>query len=190
MGEINKEKAIEFLKQHKDFFHTEQTKDINFRINQLNKLKASIKKYEKEILKALYEDLRKSEFEAYSTEIGFVLDSINFMVKNLKKWSKPKKVETPVHQFPSKSYILYEPYGTVLIIGPFNYPFQLLVEPLIGAIAAGNCVVLKPSENTPNVSSLTKKIIEETFEENYVRVIEGEKETTSVLINSPFDYIF
>jgi len=95
-----------------------------------------------------------------------------------------------MHQFPSSGYIMYEPYGTVLIIGPFNYPFQLLLEPLVGAIAAGNCAVLKPSESTPTVSALVKKIIEEIFEEKYIRVIEGEKDTTSALINSAFDYIF
>ena len=99
-------------------------------------------------------------------------------------------MRTPIHQVPSKSYIVHEPYGTVLIIGPFNYPFQLLIEPLIGAIAAGNCAVLKPSESTPTVSALVKKMIEETFASNYIRVIEGERETTSALINSPFDYIF
>lgn len=190
MSLVAKSEALEILKYHKEFFHTGKTKDINFRINQLNKLKAAIRKYEKEILEALYKDLRKSEFEAYSTEIGFVLDSIGYMTKNLKKWSKPRKVKTPLHQIPSKSYVMYEPYGTVLIIGPFNYPFQLLIEPLVGAIAAGNCAILKPSESTPNISSLIKKICEKTFEINYIRVIEGEKETTSALINSPFDYIF
>ena len=138
----------------------------------------------------MYRDLGKSEFEAYGTEIGLVLDSIGNFTKHLKKWAKTKRVRTPMHQFLSKGYIMYEPYGTVLIIGPFNYPFQLLIEPLVGAIAAGNCAVLKPSENTPTVSGLVKKIIEETFEKNYIRVIEGEKETTSALINSAFDYIF
>lgn len=190
MNVLDKEDVINFLKEHEEFFHSGKTKDISFRIDSLNKLKASIKKYEKEILEALYKDLRKSEFEAYSTEIGFVLDSIGYISKNLKKWSKPKKVKTPIHQIPSKSYIMYEPYGTVLIVGPFNYPFQLLIEPLVGALAAGNCAVLKPSESTPNISALIKKLIEETFDKNYVRVIEGEKETTSALINAPFDYIF
>ncbi|GFZ32235.1 aldehyde dehydrogenase [Clostridium zeae] len=190
MDIIDNEKVIEILKDHKEYFHTGKTKDIDFRIDSLKKLKTSIKNHEKEILNALYRDLGKSEFEAYSTEIGFTLDSIGNFVKKLKKWSKAKTVRTPIHQVPSKSYIVNEPYGTVLIIGPFNYPFQLLIEPLIGAIAAGNCVVLKPSESTPTVSALVKKIIEETFDSSYIRVIEGERETTSALINSPFDYIF
>lgn len=190
MEVLSKQEVSMFLQEHKEFFHSGKTIDISFRINQLNKLKYTIKKYEKEILEALYKDLRKSEFEAYSTEIGFVLDSIGYITKNLKKWSKAKKVKTPIHQLPSKSYVMYEPYGTVLIIGPFNYPFQLLIEPLVGALAAGNCAVIKPSESTPNISALIKRLIEETFEKEYVRVIEGEKETTSALINSPFDYIF
>ncbi|MFC0187528.1 aldehyde dehydrogenase [Fictibacillus aquaticus] len=183
-------KIEELLKQHKQFFNTGRTRDIEFRLHQLKKLKLSIQRNEKEIIKALYTDLRKSEFEAYGSEIGFTLDSINYMIKNLKKWSKPQKVKTPIHQFPSKSYILSEPYGTVLIIGPFNYPFQLLIEPLIGAIAAGNNVVLKPSESTPSVSAVINKIVQDTFEENYITVIEGEKETTSLLIHAKFDYIF
>lgn len=186
---ISKEIAS-ILNKTTAYFNTGITRDTNFRITQLKKLKQSIKKYEKELLSALYIDLGKSEFEAYSTEIGFTLDSISYMIKNLKKWSKPVKVKTPIHQQPSKAYIMYEPYGTVLIIGPFNYPFQLIIEPLIGAIAAGNCAVLKPSENTPTISAIINKLISETFDYNYICVIEGEREATSALINLPFDYIF
>lgn len=102
----------------------------------------------------------------------------------------PKKVKTPYFHGLSKSHIHKEPYGTVLIIGPFNYPFQLLIEPLIGAISAGNTAVLKPSENTPAVAAVIKKLIEETFDKDYISVVEGEKETTSLLIHAPFDYIF
>lgn len=187
---LDKEVILDIIKEQKRYFHGGATRDIGFRINKLMTLKESIKKHEKEILEALYKDLRKSEFEAYSTEVGFVLDSISYFTRNLKKWAKAKRVRTPIHQFPSKTYIVHEPYGVSLIIGPFNYPFQLLIEPLIGAIAAGNCAVLKPSEAAPAVSKVTKKIIEETFSEEYVRVVEGEKETTSALIHSPFDYIF
>lgn len=190
MEEINKEHVLEFLKEHKRYFNTGKTKEINFRISQLRNLRNSIKKYEKEILDALYKDLGKSEFEGYTTEIGFTLNSIKHALKNLKRWIKPKKVRTSIFQFPSKGYIISEPYGTVLIIGPFNYPFQLLIEPLIGAIAAGNCVVLKPSEATTNVTKLLEKIINETFDSNYIRLVQGEKKTTEALINSPFDYIF
>lgn len=184
-------KAVEIiLKEHKNFFQTGETKNIDYRIESLKRLKNVIKKYEKDIIDALSIDLGKSEFESYGTEIGFVLDSIGNFTRHIKSWSRNKKVRTPIHQFPSKGYIIYEPYGTVLIIGPFNYPFQLLLEPLIGVIAAGNCAVLKPSESTPTVSALVKKIIEESFKKKYIRVIEGETEATSILINSPFDYIF
>lgn len=190
MNVLSKAQVADFIQESNFFYHTNATKDINFRIRQLRKLKESIKSYEKEILSALHKDLGKSEFEAYSTEIGFTLSSIEHMLKNLRRWAKPRKVKAPIHQYPSKTYVMYEPYGTVLIIGPFNYPFQLLIEPLIGAIAAGNCAVIKPSENTPTISALIKRLINETFEERYIRVVEGERETTTALIESSFDYIF
>jgi aldehyde dehydrogenase (NAD+) len=159
-------------------------------LEQLRKLADAIRRYERLIMNSLHQDLRKNEFEAYTTEIGFTLDSIRHMTKHLKRWMKPKKVKTPFYHPFAKSYTYKEPYGTVLIVCPFNYPFQLLIEPLIGAIAAGNGVVLKPSENTPAVATVIKNLIHETFDEAYIRVIEGEKEVTSSLINAPFDYIF
>lgn len=178
------------LEEHKEFFHTGSTKTLQFRLEQLRKLKDGIQRYEKRIIEALYKDLGKSEFEAYVTEVGFLLDSINNTMKNLKKWMKPEKAKTPFTLWPAKSFIMKEPYGTVLIIGPYNYPFQLLIEPLIGVIATGNCAVLKPSENTPHITSVVNELISELFDKSYVRVIEGEKETTSTLIHAPFDYIF
>ncbi|MED0997110.1 aldehyde dehydrogenase [Bacillus mobilis] len=178
------------LEEHKEFFHTGATKTLQFRLEQLRKLKDGIQRYEKRIIQALYQDLGKSEFEAYLTEVGFVLDSINNTMKNLRKWMKPEKVKTPFTLWPAKSFIMKEPYGTVLIIGPYNYPFQLLIEPLIGVIATGNCAVLKPSENTPHITSVVNELMSELFDESYIRVIEGEKETTSTLIHAPFDYIF
>ncbi|WP_410982527.1 aldehyde dehydrogenase [Bacillus cereus] len=180
----------QLIQEHRQFFHNDYTKSLQFRLKQLEKLKISIQQYENQVLSALYQDLHKSEFEAYAAEIGFTLNSISFIMKYLKQWMKPQKVKTPIHFLPSKSYIIKEPYGTVLIIGPFNYPFQSLIEPLIGAIAAGNCVVLKPSENAPNVSAVINKIISETFDKQYIRVIEGDRETTSLLIHAPFDHIF
>ncbi|NFS29627.1 aldehyde dehydrogenase [Clostridium botulinum] len=178
------------LKKHNEFFECKETKSIEFRIRQLKLLKVGIKKYENEIYEALNLDLGKNEFESYATEIGFILSSIEYSIKNLKKWSKCKKVKTPMYLLPSKGYIMYEPYGTVLIMGPYNYPFQLLIEPLIGAISAGNCAVLKPSELSPNVSKVVSKIISETYNENYITCIEGGIETNTALINSKFDYIF
>ena len=178
------------LQEHHKTFHSGCTRSAEFRLEQLQKLAGAIRQHEQELLSALYQDLHKSEFEAYATEIGYTLDSIRGASKHLKRWMKPKRVTTPFYHGLSKSYIHKEPYGTVLIIGPFNYPFQLLIEPLIGAIAAGNTAVLKPSENTPTVTAVIKKLIGSTFDESYIRVIEGEKETTSALIHSPFDYIF
>jgi len=180
----------EILKEHKKYFNTGITMDFHFRLEQLRKLKSMIKVNEKDILNALYKDLGKCEFEAYATEVGFLLESIGYMIRNLRRFTRAKKVRTSFIQVGAKSYIYNEPYGTVLIIGPFNYPFQLLIEPLIGAIAAGNSAIIKPSEHTPNVSSLINKIIKENFDESYIRVVEGDKNITASLINSKVDYIF
>ncbi|SYX84154.1 aldehyde dehydrogenase [Paenibacillus alvei] len=190
MNQIEKLDVECILAEHKEFFQQGSTSTVQFRLEQLRKLKESIKRNEDRITQALYQDLGKSEYEAYSTEIGFILDSIKNTMKQVKKWMKPQKVKTPVALWPSRSRIIKEPYGTVLIIGPYNYPFQLLIEPLIGAIAAGNCAVLKPSEHTPHTTRVIHEMINEIFDKRYVRVIEGEKEATSALIHAPFDYIF
>lgn len=174
----------------KAFFNTRQTKDISFRKEQLKKLSKAIKSYESDILEALYTDLGKNKVEAYATEIGITLKSIKNARKELKNWTKTKNVDTPLYLFPTKSYIKKEPYGTVLIIAPFNYPFQLVFEPLIGAIAAGNTAIIKPSELTPNVARVIKRLINETFDANYIEVIEGGIEETQTLIHLPFDYVF
>ncbi len=174
----------------KAFFNTQQTKDISFRKDQLKKLSKAIKSYESDILEALYTDLGKNKVEAYATEIGITLKSIKNARKELKNWTKTKNVDTPLYLFPTKSYIKKEPYGTVLIIAPFNYPFQLVFEPLIGAIAAGNTAIIKPSELTPNVARVIKRLINETFDANYIEVIEGGIEETQTLIHLSFDYVF
>ncbi|MFJ5769250.1 aldehyde dehydrogenase [Psychrobacillus sp. NPDC093180] len=178
------------MKEHQAFFDTGITKTTKFRIDQLTKLKKTIKKYEKDVIHALYQDLRKSEFEAYTTEIGLVYDNIAFMIKHLEEWMEPKQVKTPLALMPSKSFIVHDPYGTILIIAPFNYPFQLVMEPLLGAIAGGNCAVIKPSEATPHTTKIIQKIIGKAFDPTYIRVVEGEKEETSLLIQAPFDFIF
>lgn len=141
----------------RDFFQTQSTKDIKFRKKYLKALKKSIKKHESDILDALKSDLGKNKVEAYATEVGFVMKELSYLIKELKNWAKTKSVTTPMMQFPAKSFIKYEPYGTVLIIGPFNYPFQLVMSPLIGALAAGNCAVVKPSEMTPQTSMVVQK---------------------------------
>lgn len=178
------------IEEHCAFFYSGTTRSVQFRIDQLDTLKRTIKKYEKDVIQALFQDLRKSEFEAYTTEIGLVYDNITYMKNNLKKWMEPKPVKTPLALMPSKSFIMSEPYGTVLIIAPFNYPFQLVMEPLLGAISGGNCAIIKPSETTPHTSQVVRKIVEEAFDPRYIRVLEGEKEETSILIHAPFDFIF
>ncbi|GAB2718164.1 aldehyde dehydrogenase [Paenibacillus thermoaerophilus] len=187
---VTPEQVRDILDAHRQFYREGHTRSLKFRLEQLGKLRDAMIRYDRDIKAALHRDLRKSEFEALATETGFALMSIRYTMKHLKRWMKPQKVRTPVHLQPSRSYIVSEPYGTVLIIGPFNYPFQLLIEPLIGAIAAGNCAVLKPSEHTPAVSAVIGALIRETFDERYIRVVEGEKETTSALIRAPFDHIF
>ncbi len=164
--------------------------NVKMRIQKLAHLKKVIVRSEPEIVQALKKDLGKSEFETYATEIGFILEEINYMIKNIESWAKVKKVKTPITLFPGKSFIHSEAYGVVLIISPWNYPFQLCLSPFIGAIAAGNKVVLKPSEFAAETSSIIKKIVSEVFTENEVSVIEGGLEETQALLTQKFDYIF
>ncbi|MDJ0330635.1 aldehyde dehydrogenase [Planococcus sp. S3-L1] len=178
------------IEEQRAYFYTGDTKPADFRIEQLYRLKSVIQSHEKEIIDALKKDLGKSEFEAYATEVGFVLDSIGSMAKNIEDWMKPEHVKTPIHLQPAKSFVIREPYGSVLIIGPFNYPFQLVMEPLIGAIVGGNCAIVKPSEATPHVAKVIGTIIEEAFPSYYVRAVEGEREEVIALIHASFDYVF
>jgi aldehyde dehydrogenase (NAD+) len=173
-----------------DFFDSHQTLDPHFRISHLMKLKKIIKEHEKEISDALYADLGKGEFEAFSTEIGMVQHELTEHIRKLKKWSKPLKARTPLHAFPSSSYIYKQPYGKVLIISPFNYPFMLAMTPLAGAVSAGNVVVLKPSEFTPSTAAVIQKIIEKAFDKNYVAVVQGGVETSQELLSRRWDKIF
>jgi aldehyde dehydrogenase (NAD+) len=190
MTQLTNEDVLIFLDEHKKFFETGETKSIDFRIRQLRILRQAIKANEELIITAMYQDLHKSRYEAFTTEIGLLYTSIGMITKNLKKWAKPQRVPTPLLFFGGQSYIYREPYGTVLIIGPFNYPMNLVFEPLIGAISGGNCAVIKPAQMTPNVSKIIAKIINENFGKNYIRVIEGDRQATAELINAPFDYLF
>ena len=174
----------------RSYFFTGETNNATFRKEMLSKLKSAISSNESKITEALHKDLRKSAFESYVTEIGFVLSSISHMIKNIDEWMEPEMVKTPIHLQPAKSFIVHEPYGSVLIIGPFNYPFQLVMEPLIGAMAAGNCAIVKPSETAIHTASIIKEILTETFPPEYIRVVEGEREETSALIHASFDKIF
>lgn len=180
------------FKNQKEFFESGKTINVDYRIKSLKKLNDIIKKNEDKILNELKKDLGKSNFEGYVTEVGILYDDINFHIKNVKKWSSEEKRKSPIVYYPSKSYIYKEPYGVTLIIGPFNYPFQLVIAPLIGAISAGNTAIIKPSENSRNIALLLEKLINENFPEEYLRVVNplGGKETVSLLLDKPFDYIF
>lgn len=172
------------------FFNDNKTKDVRFRISQLKKLKSAILKHEDAIYQALYNDLHRSREEAYLTEIGIVLSEMDLHIKKLKKWSKPQWVPSPLALFPSSSRIVYEPLGVVLIIAPWNYPFQLLFNPLIGAISAGCCAVLKPSPDAPAIEKVMEAIIQETFVPDYVQLICGGIDTSNALLAQRFDLIF
>ncbi|KUJ59661.1 aldehyde dehydrogenase [Flavobacteriaceae bacterium CRH] len=164
--------------------------DIAYRKETLKKLLHNIQKSEDLIVKALYDDFKKPEFEAVLTETNYVISELKDTIKSIKKWAKPKRVFPSLLNFPSTDYIYKEPYGKVLVIAPWNYPFQLALCPLISAVAAGNRVVLKPSELTPNTSAIIAKIIEKTFHVNHVEVIEGGVETSNKLLAQRWDYIF
>lgn len=188
--EASKELIHEAFNSCQGYFKTHKTLSIDFRIAQLKKLKRAIIKYEPLLFDALKTDLNKSRFEAYETEIGFSLKSLSDAIKQLKSWSEDKPVRTPYYIMPAKSRTIYEPYGIVLIMSPFNYPFQLLIEPLIGAVSAGNCAILKPSELAPCTSGVISKMISECFSSHYVKCIEGGIETNKILLDLSFDYIF
>jgi aldehyde dehydrogenase (NAD+) len=178
------------LLAQKSYFKTGNTFEYSWRKEKLKLLKTNIEKMEKKIHQALMQDLGKGDSESYLTETGFSILDIEFALKNLKCWMKPKRVSTPMVHFPVCSYIEYRPFGQVLIIGPWNYPFQLMIAPLVGAIAAGNVAVLKPSELAPNVSKVVKEVIEQTFDESEVMVVEGGIPETQALLAAQFDYIF
>ncbi|WP_406621079.1 aldehyde dehydrogenase [Bacillus atrophaeus] len=178
------------ISRHQAFFTAGHTRPIKARLDALRNIKQAIKTYEADVLSALYQDLHKSEHEAYTTEIGIVLKEISFVMKRLRKWAKPRKVKTPLTHIGSQSVMIPEPYGTVLVIAPWNYPFQLALSPLIGAIAAGNTVIVKPSEYTPAVSAVLSSIIRDVFPSGYVTLVEGGPDTSTALLKQPFDYIF
>src|SRR5215467_6155173 len=162
------------LRSMQQYYRDGSTRSYEFRREQLQKLRSAILKHEKDLHDALHADLKKSPEESWITEIGFVINEINGALKNLRQWMQPEKVKTNLVNLPSSSYIMRESLGVVLIIGPWNYPLQLLFTPLVGAIASGNCVVLKPSEFAPATSAVMKKIIEENFPKEYILYAEGD----------------
>lgn len=180
----------DLLTKQRMYFRTGETKSVAFRINTLNTLKSLVQKHEQDILDAVKQDLNKSELEAKRAEVGLVIGEIDFMVENLEEWAATKEVPTPASHEGAKSFIQPEPYGSALVIAPWNYPFQLAVTPLVGAIAGGNTAVLKPSELTPKTSALLSTLINDNFPEEYLHVVEGEVETSTALLKEDFDYIF
>jgi len=174
----------------KAYFNTGKTKSVAFRKATLKSLQSVITNNEKAICDALYKDFKKPEFEAVATETMVVLQELKLCINNLEKWSKPQRVRPSLLNFPSKDFIYYEPYGSTLIIAPWNYPFQLAIAPLIGAVAAGNTCVLKPSELAPHTSRIVAKIISEVFDPAHVTCVEGGVETAQQLLAIRWDYIF
>ncbi|MDM5461475.1 MULTISPECIES: aldehyde dehydrogenase [Bacillus cereus group] len=190
MGEGERMSISSIVNKQKEYFYKGHTRSVETRKNNLKKLYDGIQRFEDEIFQALKLDLNKSVHESFTTEIGYVLKEISFQMKHISSWSKPKRVRTALTHFGSKGKVAPEPYGVTLIIAPWNYPFQLAIAPLVGALAAGNTVVLKPSELTPNVSKVLTRMLEELFPEELVSVVEGGAQESTALLKEPFDYIF
>ncbi len=181
------EKLVE---RQRAFFRENKTKELKFRLQALKRLEDAIVNNEEDLKAALKEDLNKSSMESYMTEIGLTLSEIRYVRKNLSRWDQDEKVVTPLAQFHAKSFVRREPYGVVLVMAPWNYPVMLSLEPLIGAIAAGNCCILKPSAYAPAVSAALNRLIQQVFPSRFVSVVEGGREENTMLLEQKFDYIF
>ena len=180
----------QIIAAQRNYFRSHETLPVEFRLAMLHKLRDAILKHERELTDALYRDLHKSYEEAYLTEISIVLGEIDNFLKHLKRWAAPSKKKTPLKLKPAKSAIITEPLGVALIIAPWNYPVQLLLNPLVGAIAAGCTAILKPSPYVPNVAEALDRLIKECFSEEYVAVVQGHREVNSALLEERYDIIF
>jgi aldehyde dehydrogenase (NAD+) len=180
----------DILDAQEQFFKSGRSRDLDFRLENLSRLKKGIIQNENAIFEALKKDLAKSSYESFLTEVGVIRDEIRLVSRRLKSWNRPRRVKTPFFLWPASSRIHYEPYGRVLIIAPWNYPFLLSISPLIGSIAAGNCSVLKPSEYAPHTAAIISEIVEAHFDRGYAAVIEGDAQTGEALLRQRFDYIF
>ena len=180
----------QLIEEQRKHFATGKTKSLDYRVEQLKKLRQAILERESLIVAALNQDLRKPELDSYITEIRVSIQEIDYALKHLKKWAKPRRVKTSLETFPSVAQIYPDPLGIVLIISPWNYPFALAISPLIGAIAAGNCAVIKPSESTPTVSQVIAEIIQQTFSTTEIAVVEGDAIISQQLLMEKFDHIF
>ena len=185
-------RASAVYKAQAEFFRSGATRPYEFRRRQLVRLMEAIQRNEKLILDALHKDLRKSEFEAFGTEVGNIYNEIRHTLKHLRSWMSPKRVPTPMILFPSSSRVVADPLGTVLVIGPWNYPFLLAIHPLVSAIAGGNTVFVKPSEQAPHTAEVVEKILSETFEESHVAVFQGHGHVVApwLMENLRFDHVF
>lgn len=180
----------DIVESEKHFFRTGVTRGVDFRIDTLKKFRKAIIENDELISAALKADLNKQPFESYMCETGLLLEEINFHIKRLKKWSKTRRVKSGIGQLPGRSYVCPEPYGVVLIMAPWNYPVQLCLMPLVGAISAGNCAVVKPSAYAPESSRVISKLIESAFPTGFVTAVEGGRDANQALLDEPFDYIF
>ncbi|WIW71523.1 aldehyde dehydrogenase [Anaerosinus gibii] len=180
----------EILAMQKNFFYSGKTKTYQYRLDALKALRESLIYYEEEINQALMDDLNKSPYETYISEYGISLQQLTYATRHLKKWMKPIPRSVGINSFPGKAYDIFEPYGTALIVSSWNYPITLTILPLIGAIAAGNCCVIKLSELSPNTSNVVEKIVARAFPKEYVTTILGGKEESQQLLEQRFDYIF
>ena len=184
------DKIISIAHAQKEFFRSGATLDIAFRKEMLKKLLGAMEKWEAKLSEALWTDLHKSYEEAYLTEISIVKGEIKDHLRNVGKWARKKRVHTPIKLFPASTHVVKEPLGCSLIVSPWNYPVQLLLNPLVGAISAGCTAVLKPSPYVPNVSSVIEDMIKETFDEQYIAVVQGNREVNAALFEQRWDMIF
>lgn len=180
----------EIMQQQRTYFAAGATLPVRFRLDALSRLQREIKRREADIIAALRTDLGRADYESYMVEIGVVLDELRYVIKHLPKWAKNKRVRTPFTHFPAKSFISPQPYGTVLVMAPWNYPFYLSLNPVVGALAAGNCVVLKPSAYAPAASTIIRELCETCFDPGHVTVVEGGRAENTALLEQRFDYIF
>ena len=187
---MERPQILQLLHDQRTYFASGVTKDLSFRRQQLGVLKRALQTSEHLLLHALKEDLGKPAFEAYGGETAIVISEIDHALKHLRCWAKPKRVRTPLSHFPATCTIHPEPFGVALIIGPWNFPVQLMLTPLVGALAAGNCAVLKPSISTPRTTHLIAKLVRENFDPAYVSIVEGGAETAQALLAERFDHIF
>ncbi len=190
MKPISQADIDQLYKEQKAFFASQKTLSVAFRKEQLRKLRKTILDHQNELEEAVWKDLRKSKEEFYITEINVVITEIDFHLKNVSHWSKPRRVPSPYYLFPGKASVYHHPYGTSLIISPWNYPFQLLINPLIGAISSGCTAILKPTPDSPHVSEVMQKMMDVTFESNYIALIQGDIPINEMLLQKPFDLIF